>query len=60
MSKGQWDKQQLIYDLKEKWNITAEEDKDQRDDSLIFEIDDMIAAISLMPYPCLLYTSAPS
>ncbi len=51
MSKGQWDKQQLIYDLKEKWNITAEEDKDQRDDSLIFEIDDMIAAISLMPYP---------
>lgn len=51
MSKGQWDKQQLIYDLKEKWNITAEEDEDQRDDSLIFEIDDMIAAVSLMPYP---------
>jgi len=49
MSKGQWNKQQFISDLKEKWNITAKED--ERDDSVVFEIDDMIAAVSLMPYP---------
>lgn len=52
MSKSQWDKQQFISDLKEKWSITAEEDEEyKRDDSVVFEIDDMIAAVSLMPYP---------
>ena len=52
MSKGQWNKQQFISDLKEKWSITAEEDdEDKRNDSLVFEVDDMIAVVSLMPYP---------
>ena len=52
MSKGQWDKQQLISDLKEKWNIDVQEDEEgKREDSIVFEIDDMIAAVSLMPYP---------
>ena len=51
MSEGIWDKQQFICDLKEKWDIVAEEDGDKRDDSLVFEIDNMIAAVSLFQYP---------
>ncbi len=53
MSKHSWDKEQLIHDLAEKWDITAQEDEDEdkRDDALVFDVDGMIAAISLMPYP---------
>ena len=42
----------MISDLKEKWNIDVQEDEEgKREDSIVFEIDDMIAAVSLMPYP---------
>ncbi len=52
MSKHSWDKAQLIHDLSEKWDIAAHEDEDdKRDDALVFDVDGMIAAISLMPYP---------
>lgn len=51
MSKGRWDKAQFIRDMKEKWDITVEEDEDRRDDAVVFEVGDMIAAVSLMPYP---------
>ena len=53
MAEAEWDKEQLKRDLKEKWNITAEEDdeEEKRDDSLIFETDNMMAAISLVPVP---------
>ncbi len=53
LSKGEWDKQQFIRDMKEKWDITVKEDEDEdrSDDALVFEVDDMIAAVSLMPYP---------
>ena len=54
LSRGQWDKQKLIQDLKEQWNIAAQEsDKgsEERDDALVFNVGDMIAAISLMPFP---------
>ena len=37
--------------MKEKWNIAVVEDADQRDDAVVFEVDDMIAAVSLMPAP---------
>ena len=38
--------------MKEKWNIDVQEDEEgKREDSIVFEIDDMIAAVSLMPYP---------
>lgn len=53
LSKEKWDKKKLIIDLKEKWDIIADEDtdRDRRDDALIFNMDNMIAAVSFMPYP---------
>ena len=54
LSKGEWDKEQFIRDMKEKWDITVEEHDESEgksDDVLVFEVGDMIAAVSLMPYP---------
>lgn len=53
LSKGKWDKAQLVRDLNEMWEITVEEDEDgeNHDDALVFEVGDMIAALSLMPAP---------
>ena len=51
LSEGRSDKQQFIRDMKEKWNIAVVEDADQRDDAVVFEVDSMIAAVSLMPAP---------
>lgn len=55
LSDNSWDKEQLIYDLKEKWDITAEESdevKDKDDEyNLIFSLGDDMVIISLMPAP---------
>ena len=51
LSKGKWDKQQFIRDMKEKWDITVEEDENKSDHAVVFDVGDMIAAVSLMPYP---------
>ena len=54
LSKGKWDKQQFIQDMKEKWNITVDEydaSEDKSDDALVFEVEDMLAAVSLATYP---------
>lgn len=51
MSKETWDKKQLICDLKEKWSITVEEDEQEREDSLVFDVEGMLAAISMFPAP---------
>lgn len=51
MSKGKWDKDQFIRDMKEKWDITVEEDEDKRDDALVFDVGNMITAVGLMTYP---------
>lgn len=51
LSDTNWDKAQLIRDLKEKWDITAEEDEDKCGDSLVFSVGGMLAAISLIPAP---------
>ena len=54
MSKGEWDKQQFIRDMKEKWNISVEEydaSEEKDDDALVFEVGDMLAAVSLATYP---------
>lgn len=51
LSKGKWDKQQFIRDMKDKWDITVEYDEDGKDDTLVFEVGDMIAAVSLMNFP---------
>lgn len=53
LSKGKWNKKQLIQDLTEKWGIIAQEDENEenRDDSLVFNVGNMIAAVSLMTYP---------
>ena len=58
LSKGKWDKQQFIQDMKETWDITVEEydasedkSKDKSDDALVFEVGDMVAAISLATCP---------
>ena len=54
LSKGKWDKQQFVQDMKEKWNITVDEhdaSEDKSDDALVFEVGDMLAAVSLGTYP---------
>lgn len=50
LSKAKWDKAQFIRDMKEKWDIAVEEydaSEDKSDDALVFEVGDMLAAISL-------------
>ena len=54
MSKGKWDKEQFIRDMKEKWDITVDEydaSEEKDDDALVFEVGDMLAAVSLNNYP---------
>lgn len=51
LSKAKWDKKQFIRDMKEKWDITVEDGEDGKDDTLVFEVGDMLAAVSLMNYP---------
>ena len=54
LSKGEWDKEQFIRDMKEKWDIAVEEydaSEEKDDDALVFEVGDMLAAVSLAAYP---------
>ena len=54
LSKGEWDKAQFIRDMKEKWDITVDEydaSEEKDDDALVFEVGDMLAAVSLATYP---------
>ena len=54
LSKGEWDKEQFIRDMKEKWDIPVEEydaSEEKDDDALVFEVGDMLAAVSLATYP---------
>ena len=51
LSDNSWDKEKYIRDLKEQWDITAEEksDEERNPESLVFDVGDMMAAVSLMP-----------
>ena len=54
LSKAEWDKEQFIRDMKEKWDIPVEEydaSEEKGDDALVFEVGDMLAAVSLATYP---------
>ena len=54
LSKAEWDKKQFIRDMKEKWDIAVDEYDDSEekdDDALVFEVGDMLAAVSLATYP---------
>ena len=54
LSKAEWDKEQFIRDMKEKWDIPVEEydeSEEKDDDALVFEVGDMLAAVSLASYP---------
>ena len=54
LSKGEWDKQQFIRDMQEKWGITVDEysaNEEKDDDALVFEVGDMLAAVSLAACP---------
>jgi hypothetical protein len=54
LSKGEWDKEQFVRNMKEKWDITVDEydaSEDKSDDALVFEVGDMLAAVSLNNYP---------
>ena len=53
LSEDEWDKEQLIRDLKEEWDIDATEEADDEagDDSLAFNVGDMIAVASIMHCP---------
>ncbi len=54
LSMGEWDKEQFIQNMKEKWDITVDEydaSEEKDDDALVFEVGDMIGAVSLNNYP---------
>ena len=54
LSKAEWDKKQFIRDMKEKWDIAVDEydeSEEKDDDALVFEVGDMLAAVSLSNYP---------
>ncbi|MBM6923264.1 DUF2185 domain-containing protein [Hydrogenoanaerobacterium saccharovorans] len=54
LSKAEWDKGQFIRDMKEKWDIPVEEydaSEEKDDDALVFEVGDMVGAVSLNNYP---------
>lgn len=51
LSENRWNKQQLVSDLKDDWDLEAVEDSEKTDDTLVFAVGDMTAAISLMPAP---------
>ena len=54
LSKGEWDKEQFIRDMKEKWDIAVDEydaSEEKDDDALVFEMGNMLAAVSLASYP---------
>ena len=54
LSKAEWDKEQFIRDMKEKWDIAVDESDasgEKDDDALVFEVGDMLAAVSLAEYP---------
>ena len=54
LSKAEWNKEQFIRDMKEKWDIAVDEydaSEEKGDDALVFEVDDMLAAVSLAAYP---------
>ncbi len=54
LSKAEWDKEQFIRDMQEKWDIPVEEydaSGEKADDALVFEVGDMLAAVSLADFP---------
>ena len=54
LSKGEWDKQQFIRDMQEKWGITVDEysaSEEKDDTALVFEVGGMLAAVSLADCP---------
>ena len=54
LSKAEWNKEQFIRDMKEKWDIAVDEydaSEEKDDDALVFEVGDMLAAVSLAAYP---------
>ena len=55
LSDDSWDKEQLICDLKEQWNIvddnTDESDDEDSDDALIMHIGDMMLVVTLFHSP---------
>ena len=54
LSKGEWDREQFIRDMKEKWDVAVDgydASEDKSDDALVFEVGDMVAAVSLATHP---------
>ena len=55
LQQAQWSREQLIGDLKTEWGIDAAEDKAEEpegsDDVMVFSVEDMMVAVSLMPAP---------
>ena len=54
LSKGEWDKEQFIRDMQEKWDIPVDEydaSEEKDDDALVFEVGDMLGAVSLSTSP---------
>lgn len=54
LSRGRWNKQQFIRDMREKWGIYIKEGENTLDNAAVFEVDGMVAMVSMMtcPIPC--------
>lgn len=50
LSSQQWDKQRFIDDFKSDWGIDLP-DEDGNEDALVFNVDNMMLAVAIMPYP---------
>ena len=53
LSRPCWSKEQLLCDLSEKWDIPARQEEDPTDskDMLIFQLDNRMVTVSMMPAP---------
>lgn len=51
LSKNKRNKEKLIHDLKAMWDIDVQEEDEEHDYALVFEMDGMKAILGLMPYP---------
>lgn len=51
LTDAKWDKDQFIRDLKSEWGLETATKDNTDDEVLVFPVDDMTAAVSLMPAP---------
>ena len=51
LSSPVWDAEKLKKDLLDEWNISVPDEEEADNDTIVFEADNYMVAISLMPAP---------